>query len=322
MAIPLNIGALKGMHFRRAVLLVCLFRSSLPVWGDSSLQKALAGLKSTKVVQRREAAQQLGVLQDKHAAPALLEALADQDSYVRVLAVRALGYMRRTEAIAALTQLLKTDPEAEVRESVVQALQLMGGPASLSALAEATHDKVETIRASALDALVVFRSSATLATLSEAARDPSPMVRRMAVVSLGRYGDPVAGPVLTAALKDSDAATRANAAQMLGQIGGLQARPALRVALKDSEKAVQASAARSLAMLHDREGFETAMKLAKDPNRSIQLMSIDALGFMHDPVVIPFLESLTHGADPYVRDAAASAIQQIKSSQGKQKPKK
>src|SRR5438046_2043910 len=122
------------------IFVLCFWGGFGLVKADDTLQKALIQLKSKKVAQRREAAQQLGVLHDKAAASALIEALSDTDAYVRVLAVRALGYLHATEATPQLVHLLQADPESEVRENVILTFPLLGATDVVPALAAAIRD--------------------------------------------------------------------------------------------------------------------------------------------------------------------------------------
>src|SRR2546425_11258507 len=71
---------------------------------DADLNRWLTQLRSNDVTLRSDAAHQLGKLADERAVPALVEALADSDEYVRKSAVTALRRIGGPAAMGGLRQ--------------------------------------------------------------------------------------------------------------------------------------------------------------------------------------------------------------------------
>lgn len=88
-----------------------------------NLNSSLAGVRSRAVWQ-------LGHLGDRSAAPALIEALQDENEDVRWSAVWALGELGDEAAIPALEVASEEDESEDVRSRAGQALRLLRGEIS------------------------------------------------------------------------------------------------------------------------------------------------------------------------------------------------
>jgi HEAT repeat protein len=190
---------------------------------------------------------------------ALLRALGDENSQVRLYGAKGLG--RRNESdktvLAALTKVLCEDQAAAVR---AQAAITLGniGPAASSAvpqLLRSLKDKDKDVRAWSASALGAIRvtDNGVVLKLAEALKDEAVEVRRLAGLALGAFGPEAkdAVPSLITALQDKDTVVRRAAANTLYRLG-LAARPAvpaLTAALKDQDPLVREDAARALAGL-------------------------------------------------------------------------
>ena len=154
------------------------------------------------------AAAELGQLgrQAKSAAPKLLDALKHPDAQVRVYAADALSSVGADpdKAVAALTAMLKDDPEREARRSAAGALGAMG-PAAASAIP----------------------------ALREALRGEGGGWW-VAADAIGKIGGPDAVAALVEALASKDDDVRLTAIKRLGDLGGAAA-PAVE-ALKKAQK--------------------------------------------------------------------------------------
>lgn len=85
---------------------------------ESEIQRHINKLKGEEWIVRREAAEALGVIGDKSAVPALIEALKDDRDYsVRRAAVTALGCIGDRSVVPALIAALK-DKDWDVGEIV------------------------------------------------------------------------------------------------------------------------------------------------------------------------------------------------------------
>jgi hypothetical protein len=145
--------------------------------------------------QRSGAAEALGEIgaDGRTATPALIEALRDENHYVRSHAAQALGSMGPA-ALEAVPALLKAlwDKDADVPKCVMEALRRIG-----------------TTQA-AIPKLILMLKTAK-----------SPRRRRTAVESLGKIGSSAraAIPALMDALRDEDNGVRLDAARALGLMG-------------------------------------------------------------------------------------------------------
>jgi RNA polymerase sigma factor (sigma-70 family) len=165
------------------------------------------------------AATELGKLgrKAKSAAPQLLEAVKHTDAQVRVDAADALVRVGADpeKVVAALTGLLKDDPEREVRRSAAGALGKMG-PAAASAVP----------------------------SLRKALRGDGGGWW-VAADAIGKIGGPDAVPALVEALESKDDDVRLTAIKRLGDLGGAasSSAEALKKAQKDDPRASNRKAA-------------------------------------------------------------------------------
>ncbi len=107
-------------------------------WRQKSLEELIAGLQSERVESRRAAVVAMLDKSDKHAFDSLLNALSDQDGWVRTYAVMALEKIADNRAVPFLCNVLQ-DSDDYVRSSAAHALGEIGDPRALPAL-----DKVLT----------------------------------------------------------------------------------------------------------------------------------------------------------------------------------
>lgn len=166
----------------------------------------------------------------------------------------------------------------------------------------------------------------TIKELTEQLKDKSAQVRRMAVQQLGARGvqSLEAVPNMITALDDSEAAVRASAAEALGGIGvtAKSAVPALLKKLKDASPDVRESAAEALADI----GVDAAkvvpalMELLSDGDMNVRCAAASSLGDFRGAArdAIPALEKIKkNDKHPFVREAAADALQTIHKSMQK-----
>jgi len=165
--------------------------------------RLLSNLRSKDKADRREAANQLGVLRARGAVRALVEALSDKEASVREAAAFALGQISDPAATGLLIPLL-ADPEPAVRASTAFALGMIADRKATEALSFATGDKDAEVRASAIFALGLMRDEGAVDELIEALDDPSFDVRYDAVWALGQIGEPDAEEHLQGALVTLD----------------------------------------------------------------------------------------------------------------------
>lgn len=143
----------------------------------------------------------------------------------------------------AVTGLLPSEPQSDVRASLVFALRKVGTPAALQGL-------------------------------ELALKDPSSLVRAEAARSIGRNPEgQTLVPALTAAMGDSSSEVRAMAARSLGWLRASEAWDPLLVALSDPEADVRLQALHALDRL-DRQRLAPSPELGrllKDPDEKVRL---------------------------------------------------
>lgn len=179
----------------------------------------------------------------------LLDALAEPDACVRVVAALVLGGEREPSAVPALVERARS-AAAEPALAALRALGAGGwseaGPGVRGLL---DHPDARR-RAGAAWALGGIEDTAAEADLAERLSDPDRVVRRNAAWALGRLERASAVPRLVEALRDGEPTVRINVAWALGQIESASAIPALTELLAtDDSPAVREAAAWALGQI-------------------------------------------------------------------------
>jgi HEAT repeat protein/beta-lactamase regulating signal transducer with metallopeptidase domain len=233
-------------------------------------------------------------------APTPVLAGADQDEHRPV----------DPRAVAALTAAMG-DSDAEVRETVIQALVRMRAPAAYDPLVKALSDPNPSIREQAAFGLGQLRDKRAAGPLAAALKDANKEVREQAVFALGQLHDPATVDALLTALKDADAGVRQQAAFALAQLRDPKAVAPLVSALKDSSPDVREQAAFGLAQLRDRSAVEGLVVALKDESEDVRGLAAFALGQLRDPRAIEPLTALLKDPSADVRQQAAFALGQV-----------
>ncbi|MFQ5817677.1 MAG: HEAT repeat domain-containing protein [Terriglobia bacterium] len=194
--------------------------------------------------QRAQSAMVLGRMQTREALPEILKLLAQDNTEMRLAALRALELLGDPKAIDALVNVLPAvkdtawrmvwaaliacaraqperlrahlaHPEPRVREVVAAVLGELNSPALLDALLAHANDPHPGVRARLACALGRSGSTRALPLLSERAWDPVWYVRLHAVGALGALGDREAHELLALAVRDPNLQVRQKAAAAL-----------------------------------------------------------------------------------------------------------
>jgi HEAT repeat protein/beta-lactamase regulating signal transducer with metallopeptidase domain len=210
-----------------------------------------AAVTDADVGVREQAVWALGQARVPAAIAPLTRALSDTSIAVRRHAAAALGTNRSVEAVVeavpALSEVLRRDPDAEVRQQAAWALGQIDSPAGVPALSAALGDADPEVATLAAYSLGQIAPETPPAELTRAATSGSGELRHTALWALTRMGAAAALPALTAAAADPDPAIRARALNGLAQLRDPGAVEALTVLLRDSDPTVRAAAARALA---------------------------------------------------------------------------
>lgn len=224
---------------------------------------------------RAAAARVIGRLKIAEAGDALLKAVNDSQADVRYGAIRALGAIRDTRAVAALTEQFAYYKKGEGAFSALDALACIAAPGSVPLFKERLQDKDPYIRRAATEGLGRAGDAASIdALVRNATIDESPMVRMATAFALQKLGRNYAarlvdltgsargqaqeylielGPSMAAAivprLQEPDPEVREGLIDVLGVIGDASTIPALEAAAKDPNASVAAAAKRAVARL-------------------------------------------------------------------------
>ena len=183
------------------------------------IEHARAGTDSLRYI----AAQILGQIGDRRAAPFLLELLHTPNRYVREQAVRALGQLGDPGMGPALEQILANDTMPAVRGSAAWSLGNLRDTTAVAALVQAQQDAETPVRQSALSALQFLWTPAAEAAAVAALLDRDETVRFLAAQLLGYHRTADAIDELCRSLADSSLWVRVESARALGLIGDTSA---------------------------------------------------------------------------------------------------
>jgi HEAT repeat protein len=316
--------------------------------GVPALLRVLHGRHAERMV-RIAAAQSLAHI-DPEGRAALLAALHDPDREVRFCAVLTIGSFALVDDVAAMLG----DPDQAVRIAAVHTLASMRlhgrSRQATDALCAALSDGDPLVRQNAAAGLrrsalnyeaSTYRQTAA-AALEKALGDESVRVRVAAARALHvNQPQPAKGlVVLAAALTDGDPLVRAAAAEGIGWMWweAKDAVPALVAALGDVDAWPRICAAEALGRIGDERGIEPLAALLSAADQrvdaaralargistgaegSTRLTALAALATMGPAAAkaVPIIEPLLQDGDEKVRNAAASALKQIR---GQEPPK-
>jgi HEAT repeat protein len=141
------------------------------------LLRTLSGAETA--VERRAAAEALGLMRSRRAVPSLLRALRDPSMSVRRSASRALLRVGAREAVPRIARLLR-DESGGVRVLAAGVLGRFGDPRAVPGLLRALKDEKWYVRQAAARALGELRDPRGSSPLRRATMDPRPAVAREA----------------------------------------------------------------------------------------------------------------------------------------------
>jgi len=157
---------------------------ALAALGPGSVQRHLRTLHTaTTAVERRSAADALGIMGHRRAVPSLLRSLKDPNMSVRRSAARALLLARAPSAVPAIAGLLR-DSSGGVRVLAAGVLGRFGDRSAVPALIRGLRDSKWYVRQACASALGELRDVRAGAALRRAVRDPRPAVARAARAAL------------------------------------------------------------------------------------------------------------------------------------------
>ncbi len=165
---------------------------------------AVTNLQARGVHQRWELIKNIGILTSNavSAIPALIAWTTDQDSWVRLGAVNALGEIaEQSEIVVPVLRRTLHDTDDLVRRDSAEAIGTYG-PVALPDLLQALTDPVDQVRGGAMHGfgkVAIARPEIVLPILKQGLYDRSDFVRRSAAYGLGYSGSKAAFEILMAA---------------------------------------------------------------------------------------------------------------------------
>lgn len=224
----------------------------------------------------------LEALEEQRALPAFRRLMCEGANPVRIRAALALGRLRDVEAVPALCESLRLEPE--LWHAAVFALGQIGDHRAIPVLAELLG-----------------------APESEKVKG----LRQEIVLALAKFGDPLVVSGLADALHDPSFRVRALAAESLGKLGWREAVPALIQTLQDSRWQVASKAATALGALGDPAGVEPLIQALAHENPELRVCAVKALSELGGATALAALCRNSGDSEPRVRREAALAVARL-----------
>jgi HEAT repeat protein len=288
---------------------------------------------------RAAAALAFGQMEDGVAVRPLIDAIGDEDSWVRYYAVRSIGRLRCAEALPQLERTLLTDEADPVRIAAAESLGQIGGSQaiallraamssdnpdmvrvaslSLASLAEpeALQPLVETLRTGdrtgkldAIHALAIAGGKDAIECIEWAAvTEQDIRIRQVAVEELAQMATPDA--IIALIRMTADRRLRADCIAALSRLTRAKIQT-VAAGLKNPQVEVRQAVVEALGRMKDPLASELLAQALEDENASVRLCAVIALGTLGSRSCERKLIELAHkDQDPFVRDTARRVVQ-------------
>lgn len=221
-------------------------------------------------------------------------------------------------------QRLSSAEVEERRDALTRLGNLKRAEASRAAV-PGLSDALPVVRVTAAHAIVSLPSTEVGSLLTSLLKDKSEFVRREAAYVLGETRDRAAVTALMGTLRDKQPSVRGAAAVALGQIGDeVAVTPLSQMLIGDPGKKkksrendfVMRSAAKSLGQIRSRAAVPALIATLENSSNApdTRREAATALGMIGDSSAMPALQAaFSSGDDPYLTDAARTAIRLIRS---------
>jgi HEAT repeat protein len=267
---------------------------------------------------------------------AVAECLNLEDKRLRQVTAETLGRIGSPLGIKALGTLLD-DEDSDVRSNALIALSKIKDKAVINLLIKALssrHDQARVLAAKLLGSVGDRTASgvqagllsdhvhktAARSLLIAALESENIDLRRAAATALGQIGVREAVSPLMKLMQDKDSELRANVVESLGNLKDSSTTYAIVEALRDGAADVRTNAVTALVKLGDRTVLPELLALERVTGKSgeyrlktLRLALIKAFGELGDDSVVPLLSEAIRDSDWAFRQAAASALRQLKS---------
>jgi len=207
----------------------------------------------------RQEKELLGLLykiKDDDALKPIIQALDDENAYIRTTAVKVLGDIRSNKYVIPLIKSLN-DKNSKVRINAIKALGIIKDNRAIDPMKKLKNDKVPNVRIEALIALDIFGIEP-----NNNAEKVIVYLRNQEWDNLKNFGSVVID-YLGKAIKSSKINERINAIKALGKIGGDEAVHLLAISLKDKDANVKKSVIHALNKMGTPKALEVVAKYKK-----------------------------------------------------------
>ncbi len=234
----------------------------------------------------REAAARALASCTANAVPTLTAALSDPVASVRKQAIRSLGWLEASDAVAALTAVLEKDGNLDMRAEAAMALGEIGSDDALPPLIAAARNASPVIRKHAALGLGRMRHPQAPSYLAAMLKDADTEVREEAasaldsITGIGEVRDPEIFVPLCEALEDSSVEVREEVISTLGNLEDKRAMPLLLKALEDGEGQIRAAAVKAIASIDKGGGLEHIVNALSDKDLDVQWAAAGTLEFL------------------------------------------
>ncbi len=307
-AVPLILEHLKSSHhWVRKVSMDALGALLTP---DSALREATLPLLRKALEEdhpwtRASAVSVLTVLEDTSSVARLIELLRDEQTRVRMEAIRALKHFHALQAEGALIELLD-DPRTKVCAMAASALGQFKSRRALMKLFErfaeapsilrlAIMETVAEIDPLELDPLLSGLTAATVTNLKVVRK-----MKNLVSVHARRLILPLA--------RQGETAIRCAALRNLPEEKDPQVKELLLHSLRDREASVRAAAVDAIALRRDPEMSGILSEMRNDPEGEVRRRVMLALGLIKNPDTLPYLRNSLYEKDPATRAHALMAL--------------
>ncbi len=227
----------------------------------------------------------------------LHEGLTADDSELRLLSARGLAAIGDADSLPILVARLK-DPESEVREEILAALERLGSRYQVQILEHLHPLLSEDDPEQRMHAVLILGSinvDLVQKSLLMALKDESSHVRQAALRALAIRPGVAQTSALVLALTDEDREVRRLAAELLGRTGDNNFLQPLALALQDEDPWVRATVVRSLAQLSGVECLESLLSALRDPVGLVVIAALETLAGIDGHRFLPqLLGALDH----------------------------
>lgn len=279
---------------------------------------------------RRAAIEQLPYLDDDRVLPTLVKVLSQEEStFVRSAAVHALGELAtQADALPHLLDALQ-DQESWVRYQAARSISdidgaviatleadlLMQVSAVLQQLVE--QDTSDPVRAAAILAFSQISQEKAIGLLTQLVEQEHGDVARAAIMALGWIESSDAVAPLLMALNSNDAERRLDALHAFRERGGEEAGVALQwMAAADPEEKVVHAAIESLSRMATPATINALLELSVDPtSREDCITALASRSGENNPVKAEYIEAISLGLNhihPVVRGTVVEVLKRLK----------